>query len=52
MLDGVWEDGFYTVFPINEYKNELPQYFPTQKEAEEFGNEEFRKGNYTIETPF
>lgn len=52
MLDGVWEDGFYTVFPINEYENELPQDFPTQKEAKEFGNEEFGEGNYIIETPF
>ncbi len=51
MLDGVWEDGFYTVFPINT-KNELPQDFPTQKEAEEFGNKEFGEGNYIIETPF
>lgn len=52
MLDGVWEDGFYTVFPINEYEDELPQDFPTRKAAKEYADEEFGKGNYIIETPF
>ncbi len=52
MLDGVWEDGFYTVFPIGEYEGELPQDFPTQEEAEKFGNENFGEGNYVIETLF
>lgn len=52
VLDGFWEDGFYTVFPINKCKNELAQDFPTRKEAKEYGNEKFGEGNYTIETPF
>lgn len=52
MLDGVWKNGFVTLFPKEEYKNELPQDFPTWKEAEEYGNKQFGKGNYTIETPF
>lgn len=52
MLDGVFEDGFYTVFPINEYANELPQDFATKEEAEEYGNEEYGEGNYIVETPF
>lgn len=39
MLDGVWENGFFTVFPINDcyngrYKNELPQDFASKKEEE------------------
>lgn len=33
MLDGVWENGFFTVFPINEYEDEIAQDFPTRKEA-------------------
>ena len=52
MLNGIWEDGFVTVFPIGEYKNELPQDFSTKKEAEKYGNEQFGEGNYVIETPF
>lgn len=52
MLDGVWEDGFFTVFPINEYENELPQDFATEKEAVEYGKENFGEGNYIVETPF
>ena len=45
-------DGFFTVFPIGDFKDEMPQDFPTQKEAEEYGDEQFGKGNYVIETPF
>lgn len=52
MLDGVFEYGFYTVFPINEYANELPQDFATKEEAEEYGNEEYGEGNYIVETLF
>lgn len=40
---------FYTVFPND--KNEMPQDFSSYKEAEEYGNEEFGVGNYTIESP-
>ena len=52
MLDGIWEDGFFTVFPINECENELPQDFATKKEAEEYGKENFGEGNYIVESPF
>lgn len=52
MLDGVWETGFCTVFPLNEYEDELAQDFPTWKEAKEYGREKFGEGNYIIETPF
>ncbi len=52
MLDGIWENGFYTVFPTNEYDGDLPQDFPTLKAAEEYANEKFGEGNYVIETPF
>ena len=52
MMDGVWEDGFYTVFPINEFKDEAAQDFPTRKAAKEYADEKFGEGNYIIETPF
>lgn len=52
MLDGIWENGFYTVFPINEYEDELAQDFTTWNDAKEYGNEKFGEGNYIIETPF
>lgn len=52
MLDGVFEDGFYTVFPIYKYANELPQDFASEEEAEEYGKENFGEGNYIVETPF
>lgn len=51
MLDGIFENGFYTVFPIGEYENELPQDFATEKEAEEYGKENFGEGNYIVESP-
>jgi hypothetical protein len=37
----------YTVFPKDE--GEMPQDFPTYSDAKEYGDEEFSKGNYTIE---
>ena len=37
---------FYTVFPKD--KNEMPQDFPTYKEAEKYVNEEFGENNYII----
>lgn len=52
MLDRVWGDEFFTVFPVGDFKDELPQDFPTRKEAEKYGNEQFGEGNYVIETPF
>lgn len=52
MLDGIWENGFFTVFPIGNCKDEMPQDFPTRKEAKEYGEEQFGEGNYVIETPF
>ncbi len=52
MLDGVWENGFFTVLPMGSFKDEMPQDFPTQKEAEKYGNEQFGEGNYVIGTPF
>lgn len=52
MLDGIFENGFYTVFPIGEYENELPQDFASKKEADEYGKENFGEGNYIVETPF
>ncbi len=38
----------YTVFPKG--KGETPQDFPTYLDAEEYGDEEFGEGNYTIES--
>ena len=52
MLDGIFENGFYTVFPIAECENELPQDFASEKEADEYGKENFGEGNYIVETPF
>lgn len=37
----------YTVFPKQE--GETPQDFPTYSDAQEYGDEEFGRGNYTIE---
>lgn len=42
------EEIIYTVFPNDP--NELPQDFATEQEAEEYGNEQFGSGNYTIES--
>lgn len=36
----------YTVFPNDE--SYPPQDFPTYKDAEDYGNEEFGKGRYAI----
>ena len=52
MLDGIFEDGFYTVFPIGECEDELAQDFSSKKEVEEYGKENFGEGNYIVETPF
>lgn len=49
MLDGYWEDGFYTVFPKDA--TEIPQDFGSYEEAAEYGKERFGAGNYTIESP-
>lgn len=38
----------YTVFPKQE--GEMPQDFPTYSDAQEYGDEEFGRGNYTIES--
>jgi hypothetical protein len=38
----------YTVFPKQE--GEMPQDFPTYLDAQEYGDEEFGRGNYTIES--
>lgn len=38
----------YTVFPKG--KGEMPQDFPTYSDAKEYGDGEFGKGNYTIES--
>lgn len=38
----------YTVFPKEE--GEMPQDFPTYSDAQEYGDEEFGRGNYTIES--
>ncbi len=52
MIDGIFENGFHTVFPIGDFKNEMPQDFATKREAEEYGKEQFGEGNYIVETPF
>lgn len=44
------KEWFCTVFPDDP--DEMPQDFPTWKDAEEYGNERFGQGNYVIETPF
>ena len=44
------EGVFFTVFPDDP--KEMPQDFPNMKEAEEYGDENFGSGNYTIEHPF
>lgn len=38
----------YTVFPKEE--GEMPQDFPTYSDAQEHGDEEFGRGNNTIES--
>lgn len=38
----------YTVFPKQE--GETPQDFPTYSDAQEYRDEEFGRGNYTIES--
>lgn len=38
----------YTVFPKDE--TEMPQDFPTYKDAEDYGNSEFGAGNYEIQS--
>lgn len=38
----------YTVFPKDE--GEMPQDFQTYSDAKEYGDGEFGKGNYTIES--
>lgn len=52
MLDGIWPDGFVTVFPIGEYEDEMPQDFATWEEAKEYGNERFGEGNFIVQSPF
>ena len=44
------EEWFCTVFPNDLDK--MPQDFPTWEEAIQYADEEYGKGNYTIETPF
>lgn len=44
------EERFCTIFPHDP--DEMPQDFPTYKEAIEYGNEIFGEGNYEIESPF
>ena len=44
-----YEEWFCTVFPNDP--NEMPQDFPSYKEAREYGDEMFGEGNYVIESP-
>lgn len=43
------EGYFCTVFPNDP--DELPQDFPSMREAKEYGDENLGSGNYTIESP-
>ena len=38
----------YTVFPKDE--TEMPQDFPSYKDAKDYGDSEFRAGNYEIQS--